>query len=316
MWWGVRSTIRAAIQRTQPDAVISYWVHPDGGCAVRAAKEVRIPAVVISGGSDVLLLRANNARRRRIEEVLHEATAIVTVSDDIRRRLVDSGIHERKISVVRRGVDTDKFTEGDRQAARSRLGLKVSAKYLLWVGRVEPVKGLSVLLAALQQLKEEGVDFQMLLIGSGGQSEVLEAEARRRDIDDRLNWLGVVSHERLPDYYRAVDLTILPSLSEGVPNVLLESIACGTPFVASDVGGIPEIATVGRDRLVEPKNAMALACAIREKLSGQYAEVPARFVPDDWPTAANRLIEVIQPLVANNLDDCVSKPTCLQPSTV
>ncbi len=316
MWRGVRSAVRTAIERLRPEAIVAYWSHPDGECAVRAARLAQIPAVVMSGGSDVLLLASSPARRRSIERVLGDADAIVTVNEDIRRRLIDRGFRENKISVVRRGVDVERFHAGERKLARQRLAIADDRPLLLWVGRVEPVKGLSVLLEALEQLKRQGLVFRMLLIGSGEQASALQADARRRGLDDCVQWVGAVPHPELADYYRAADVTVLPSLSEGVPNVLLESIACGTPFVASNVGGVSEIATHGVDRLVPPGDSRALAAAIREQLVAPRVDADCRsFLPDGWPQAADRLLEVIRPLVSTT-PRCESIGEWLKPATV
>ena len=156
MWRGVRHAVRAALDRLQPDAVVAYWTHPDGRCGVQAARLANIPAILITGGSDVLLLATNRARRRVIQRVLHDASAVATVSEDLRQQLLASGLSGRKVSVVRRGIDTTSFCPGSRPEARRRLRLADDRPILLWVGRLEPVKGLPVLLDALQRLKQQG----------------------------------------------------------------------------------------------------------------------------------------------------------------
>ena len=100
------------------------------------------------------------------------------------------------------------------------------------------------------------------------------ALARQLGVDSVVRWLGDIRHDDLPDWYRAADVTVLPSLSEGVPNVLLESVACGTPFVASRVGSIPEIADCGRDRLVTPGQPDELAAGIAEVLASARRRRP------------------------------------------
>jgi teichuronic acid biosynthesis glycosyltransferase TuaC len=316
MWRGVRGALRRSIERMRPDAIVAYWTHPDGQCAVRAAREAGIPAAVVCGGSDVLLLTSNHSRRRAIERVLDDADAVITVSDDICRKLIERGVPEDKINVVRRGVDLARFCRGERAEARSRLALEDGRPIFLWVGRLEEVKGLNVLLAALEQLQRLGISYRMLILGSGRQFRSLQADAKARGISDSVEWRGAVPHESLPDYYRAADLTILPSLSEGVPNVLLESIACGTPFVASAVGGIPEIATEGLDRLVPPNDVVALTTAIREQLACRCQEIARRFMPDNSPTAASRLVDVIQSLLEAAPNHSESLAPCLQPAIV
>ncbi len=131
-----------------------------------------------------------------------------------------------------------------------------------------------------------------------------------------MHWIGSVAHDELADYYRSADVTVLPSLSEGVPNVLLESIACGTPFVASNVGGISEIATAGVDRLVPAGDVKALAAAIRDQLAASTAGDKRSFLPDDWPTSAERLLDVIRPLVRSEAPSVESDGKWLKLATV
>ncbi len=264
------------------------------------------------GGSDVLVLTSKPSRRRAIYRVLNETDAVVAVSEDLRQKIISNGVDQQKVHLVRRGIDTDRFHPGDRQDARRRLDLPTDLPIFLWVGRMETVKGLPVLLDALERLQRESMDIQTMLVGAGTEAASTSAEIQRRGLSQRVAMPGGVPHAKLADYYRAADLTVLPSLSEGVPNVLLESIACGTPFVASRVGGIPEIATAGIDRLVSPGDPRELALAIRDTLASPQPTHSRTFVPEDWPTAASRLIDVIQPLVTNSQQltgDTIACPT-------
>jgi glycosyltransferase involved in cell wall biosynthesis len=182
---------------------------------------------------------------------------------------------------------------------------------------MEPVKGLPVLVEAVRHLGVDGIKVTTLLVGSGGQAKEIANQAKRLGVHDRVRFVGSVPHAELADYYRAADLTVLPSLSEGVPNVLLESIACGTRFVASAVGGIPEIISPEHDRIIPPGDARALAEAIRERLESAVPASDRAFMPEDWPTAASRLINIIEPMLKMpEQQSSKSKVACLTPSAV
>ena len=314
MWHGVRDASLKMMARQRPEVVIGYWAHPDGYCATRAAHSAGVPSVMMVGGSDVLLLTSKPSRRRAIYRVLNETDAVVAVSEDLRQKIIENGVDDEKVHVVRRGIDTERFHPGDRQGARRRLNLPADRPILLWVGRMETVKGLPILLDALERLQRDGIDVQTVLVGAGAEAASTSAEIQRRGLSQRVTMPGAVPHAKLADYYRAADLTVLPSLSEGVPNVLLESIACGTPFVASRVGGIPEIATPGIDRLVPPGDPRELAMAIRDTLTSPKPTLTRIFVPEDWPAAASRLIDVIQPLVNKAPQQTEDTNACLTPS--
>src|SRR5262249_35970521 len=159
------------------------------------------------------------------------ADAVVTASEDLRTKVIELGVNPHKVQVVYRGVDQHVFVPGERGEARRRLGIAPELPTLVWVGRMVPVKGLDVLLEAAARLRDHGVDFRLHLVGDGPLRSSLEEQSRRRGLSEVISFKGRVDNHSLPDWYRAADLTVLPSRSEGVPNVLRESLACGTPFV-------------------------------------------------------------------------------------
>jgi teichuronic acid biosynthesis glycosyltransferase TuaC len=285
LWRSIRSTVTGILRRFTPDVVLAGWVHPDGDSARRIAELAHAPSVVRSGGSDVLVHPRDPARRRRIVEVLARADAVICPSEHLKRAIEDLGLPAGKVRVVRNGVDRSLFSPGDRDGARRRLGLRPDGAVLLWVGEMVPVKGVAVLVDAFAVLRAGGVDARLCLVGDGPVRPALAAQAAQAGVEDRVMFAGNVPQEALPDWYRAADLTILPSYSEGLPNVLCESIACGTAFVASGVGGIPEMADSLLDRLVAPGDGSALAGAIEARLSLRDAPVRAR-LPGTWDDTA------------------------------
>lgn len=293
LWQSLRGTFQRLLQSFAPEAILGYWAHPDGEVAVRLARRLGVPALVMVGGSDVLLLTRQRGRRRRIVNVLNSADAVVAVSKDLRSKVVELGITADKVHIVSRGLNTDRFSPGDRLQARRRLGLTLEDRAMLWVGRMVPVKGLDVLLRACTALRARGETFHLYLAGNGPLRASLEADARRRGLGEMVFFLGARPQDELPDWYRAADVTVLPSRSEGVPNVLRESLACGTPFVASRVGGIPEIAKPP-NRLVPPDDATALAEALSTALATRKPLPPTPVA--GWDQSAAALIQIVEEL--------------------
>jgi teichuronic acid biosynthesis glycosyltransferase TuaC len=305
-WRSVRSTVRAEIDRDPPDVVLGFWVHPDGEAAVRAAREAGVPSVVIVGGSDVLMLTKTPRRRRRVLDVLMAADVVVAVSTDLRDKIVDLGVTREKVHIWARGIDSAVFSRGDQSGARRRLRIPCAGRVLVWVGWMVPVKGLDVLLESCALLQARGVDYHLYLVGDGPLRKDLIAQSLAHGLSGRITFVGPKLHDELPDWYRAADITVLPSRSEGLPNVLRESLACGTPFVASDVGGIPEIAESTSCLLVPAENPQALADAIAQALergNGLRALVKTEF--QSWAKSANTLVEIIRSCVT-------SGPLCKQ----
>ncbi|MEW5983885.1 MAG: glycosyltransferase [Acidobacteriota bacterium] len=292
-WQSVRRTVRTLLLRFRPEVVLGFWIHPDGGTAVRIARDCNVPGVVMAGGSDVLVLGRNPIRRRVIAGVLRRADAVVSVSHHLKGAIEALGVPGGRVHVVDNGVDPGLFFPADRAMARRRLNLDGSAPMFLWVGRMVPVKGLDVLLDGFATAVSGLPSPRLCLAGDGPLRDALARRVVGLGIADRVRFIGNVANNELPDWYRAADVTVLPSWSEGSPNVLLESIACGTPFMASAVGGVPEIADADLDVLVPPGDVNAWAAAIRRRASSTTEPGPAR-LRSTWDQQAQRLESVFQ----------------------
>jgi glycosyltransferase involved in cell wall biosynthesis len=295
MWRSVRQPVVRALRDFAPDCVLSYWLHPDGEAAVRAARSSDIPSAVIVGGSDALLLPRDPARRRSIKRVLDEADALITVSCGLRNKVVELGAPASKVHVIYQGIERGLFAPGDRAAARARLGLPLAGKALLWVGAMVPVKALDVLLDALARLRRTRDDFHLYLVGDGPLRSALAARAAADDLAGCVTFVDPLAHVQLPDWYRAADLTVLPSWSEGIPNVLRESLACGTPFVATRVGDIAEFCPEADAELVPPGDPTALADALDNALAGRGVR-PTLSRPAGWDEYADEVASLLDGL--------------------
>ena len=177
-------------------------------------------------------------------------------------KVADLGVDPGRVRVVHNGIDAGLFHPGPRGEARARLGLDPEEPIIVFVGALVEVKAVDVLIAACAKLLAAREPFSCYLIGTGPQRQSLEKQVKRLGLEAVVHFQGPRPHRQLPDWYRAANVAVLPSRSEGIPNVLLEAIACGTPFVATRVGGIPEIAHFGTGRLVPPGDPMALASAL------------------------------------------------------
>ena len=300
-WWywrSVRGTVRRIVEERPPDAVLGYWLHPDGRAAVRAARICGVPSAVIVGGSDLLLLPNDRLRRRQVLAVLQDADALIAVNQHLKDVILGYGIPSSKVHSRQQGVDVDQFHPGDRTEARTRLGIPVEGRVLVWVGRMVPVKGLDILLQACARLRDAATPFHLYLVGDGPLRGELEADVAQLGLAGIVTFLGSRSPNQLPDWYRAADLTVLPSRSEGLPNVLRESLACGTPFVASCVGGISEISEPPLDRLVPPNDPPALAAAIAQMLLEPSVRLRTKFHAQSWQESAESMVQILETLKA------------------
>ncbi|HKB02903.1 MAG TPA: glycosyltransferase [Gemmataceae bacterium] len=278
-WYGhcYRRSVRRAFDRAvanfRPDLVFAPWAYPDGWAAVRLGARANLPVVVKLHGSDVRLAGQFAGRVGQTARAVCQADGVVAVSQDLANHADGLGADPRRIRVVYDGVDASVFRPGSLAASRKRLGLPADGNILLFIGNLVPVKGLDVLIRACGRLARAGTEFTCLMIGQGPLRASLERQAAAEGLRDRVRLLGSKPHADLADWYRAANLFVLSSHSEGVPCVLLEAAACGTPFVASRVGGIPEIAHFGPSRLVPPGNPDELARAIAASLAGPTRSV-------------------------------------------
>jgi glycosyltransferase involved in cell wall biosynthesis len=222
--------------------------------------------------------------RRHIMWAARQAREIVTVSSALSDRLVSLGVNADKISVVRNGVDMDTFAPVDRNESRMRLGVE-SGPLIASIGNLVSEKGHEIVIDALGEMP----GLQLVIVGDGPDRRLLESRIANRGLSERAKVLPARSQAELKWVYGAADAIVIASSREGLPNVLLEAIACGTPVVAARVGGIPEVVTEPvAGRLVDERTPNAFAGAIREVLTappsrGATRQFAARF---DWATSA------------------------------
>ena len=179
---------------------------------------------------------------------------------------------------------------GDRLADRTNLGIGPDERLLLFVGNLVPVKAIDVLLRACVE-PAQGRAVPSGHCRAGPLRTALEGASRKLGLAARVQFVGGIPQTELPRWYRAADVFVLPSHSEGVPNVLLEAFACGTPWVASRIGGIPEIAHLGVSRMVAPSTPSELAVAIRETLDSPRGEL--RGGPKPREEAVDELVQFL-----------------------
>lgn len=265
--WSVRQVFERHVREFKPDIVFTHWAYPDGWAAVKLGHAAGLPVVLQVLGSDVLLLDKYPGRRRGTIEALTEANGIWAVSQDLANHLQALNVKADRVRVIYDGVDPAVFHPGDQQQARKLLHLDPSRKIILFVGNLTPVKAVDKLIDACEILKAGNVDYQADIVGDGELRPALEKQLSKMRCRKNVTLHGALPQERLPDWYCAADVLVLPSYSEGVPNVLLEASACGLPYVASSVGGIPEIADRGQGILITPGYVDALADGIRRALA-------------------------------------------------
>ena len=273
------------------DLIDSHYFYPDGVAAVLLGSMVRKPVVITARGDDLDLISTYAMPRWWIQWAAKHAAGLITVSNGLTRRLEKLGIPPHRVRMLRNGVDLRVFRPKDRGASRHALGF--SRPTLLAVGNLVPKKRQILIVEALAQLP----DIDLAIVGDGPEQQRIERRIRELGIADRVRLLGRKPQEALPSIYSAADLLVHPSSREGWPNVLLESMACGTPVVVAPWDGITDIVGApAAGRILAEATPSCLAATIRELLAAPPARADTRRYAEgfDWCSTTNGQIDLFR----------------------
>jgi glycosyltransferase involved in cell wall biosynthesis len=227
------------------DVVDAHYFYPDGVAAAHVARALRLPLVISARGSDINVIGDLGFARRAMVAAASSAKGLVAVSQALSQRMETLGMPADRIEVLRNGVDTGIFSPMARERARASLGFTGDVPLVLGVGNLVAEKAWDLLIRAVARLPGA----RLALVGEGPLRGMLETLAH--DLaPGRVRFLPNMPQPELRVAYAAADVTGLPSLREGWPNVVLESLACGTPVIAASVGGVPEILRPGSPAVV------------------------------------------------------------------
>jgi glycosyltransferase involved in cell wall biosynthesis len=211
------------------DLIDAHYFYPDGVAAAMLGRYFNKPVVITARGSDITLFPGYRLPRRMILWAAQQAAGIITVCNALRDEVISLGVEPGRVVSLRNGVDLNLFRPTERTPDQPFT--------LVTVGHLVPVKAQELIVGALPQLP--GV--RLVVAGEGPNRGMLEELAKKLNVTERVDFLGAVPQAQLRAHYGAADAMVLASSREGWANVLLESMACGTPVVASRVWGTPEV---------------------------------------------------------------------------
>ncbi|HIH73787.1 MAG TPA: glycosyltransferase family 4 protein [Methanosarcina sp.] len=290
----------------QPDLIHAHFAYPDGYGMIGLAKKWNVPLVVSALGTlERITAYEGSYTSKQIIETMKFAKSILSVSDDIKLHLINLGIEEDKVAVVPNGVDIEKFKPLGKKESRNLLKLPENKNIVLFAGCLGSIKGVDYLIEAAKDFVN--TDTELYLVGrDDGLRKKLVKMAQELKIIDHIKFIGPVNHEKIPVWISASDILVLPSLSEGRPNVVLEALACEVPVVATDVGGIPELMIDGKTGyLIPAKNSIELSKKIikllkdeslREKM-GKFGRKSIMERGFTWEAHAKKTVEIYSELV-------------------
>lgn len=259
---------RSVAKRYRATVMNGHWVIPGGVTAAAAAPS--LPLVVSLHGSDVYVAETLAPARRAAHTVFARAGAVTACSADLGRRAIALGASPDRLEVVPYGVDADRFRPDPRLRAKRRAGLGIAPKttVLFAAGRLVRKKGFEYLVEAVAKLSPT-TDLVAVIAGGGDLDAELRAQAENARVADKIRFVGNISQDDVAAWLATADIVAIPSVRDdsgnvdGLPNIVLETLASGTPLVTTTAGGIGSVVEHARTGLIVPeRDSSALAAAI------------------------------------------------------
>jgi glycosyltransferase involved in cell wall biosynthesis len=273
------------------DLIDGHFYYPDGVAIALIAKKVKKPFFVTARGSDINLYTNLFMPRKMILWAANKAVATITVCNALRDQMIEIGVDASKVFTFRNGVDLEMFRMIDRDVCRKKY--KVNSNVLICVGNLVKLKGQSLIIKAMLELP----DYELLIIGEGEDESKLKAQIDHLDLVTQVKLLGGKQQKELIELYNCADALLLASSREGWANVLLESMACGTPVVATKVGGNSEV--VKSDKagvLIRERTSESIAMGVHKLFSNYPKRKETREYAEQfsWDETVVGLIDLYQ----------------------
>ncbi len=245
----------------------AHYFYPDGVAAIILGKWLNKPVTITARGTDLNLIPKYLLPRKMIQWAAKNASGLITVCQALKEVLIALGVPEKKVHALRNGVNLDLFTPPEnREILQKKLNL--SGKNILSVGHLIERKGHHLVIEALKKCPE----VTLYIAGDGEKEQELRKQVMELNLQERVVFLGNLNQSELRNYYGAVDMLVLASSREGWANVLLESMACGTPVIATNVWGTPEVVAKPESGILVDRSAEE----IRKGINKLYTNYPDR----------------------------------------
>jgi teichuronic acid biosynthesis glycosyltransferase TuaC len=283
-------------RKAKIDCVDAHFVYPDGLAAVLLGKYLNVSVIVSARGTDINLFPSFRLIRPMIRWTLKRADGIIAVSAALKRNMVELGTPEEKILVIANGVDATRFHPVPPLTARSKLNLPANGKFFVSVGSLIPSKGHDLLVRAFSNVVQGRSDLRLYIVGDGPLRGALEGLVKDLELTESVHILRKRPNEELQLWYCAANASCLASSREGWPNVVTESLACGTPVVATAVGGIPEIVHSEELGILVERTVESMAAGMRRALETSWNReaISRQTLARTWDMVAAEVEEVLQ----------------------
>jgi len=283
---------RSLLKNFSPNFIIGCFAYPDGVASSLVASRLKIPCFMKIHGTDINVMGQITPIKKQIKKELSRIEGVLSVSEALAENVKQMGFPKEKITVIYNGINHKKFYPRNRLESRDKLGLNKDKMIILFVGNLLETKGVVDLVKAFITSK---IKANLIYIGAGNAKEHINLLTKNLNSDQSIEIIEPQNHNLIPDWLAACNLLALPSHNEGVPNVVLEAMACGRPVVASNVGGIPEILPVKSGILVEKGDLDGLAKALIKgiKIDWDPEHINSNTKKFNWTINASQTYKVI-----------------------
>lgn len=265
------------------DLIDGHYFYPDGVAIEMAAKKLGKPFTITARGTDINLIPQFEKPKRQIKRVLGKSAHNMAVCEALRQEMINLGAKPEKVTTLRNGVDLDLFQfsdESKQQLLRVQLDLPSDKPVAISAGHLIERKGHNLVIEALTKIP----NVLLLIAGDGPDKNRLESLVVKHSLQDRVHFLGSLNQHELAMYYGASDALVLASSREGWANVLLEAMACGTPVVATDIWGTPEVVKTPEAGVLVKRTASEIADGMSSLLKQRPKRIETRQYAEqfDW----------------------------------
>lgn len=283
-------------EKIEFNIIHSHFAYPQGCAGAILKKQHLVPLVITAHGHDIYHLPFRNLYwANRIKKCLDSADKIIVVSENNVKFIKQLHI-KTPIEVIPNGFRQDLFYYmGSKQEIKKMLGLPCNGRVILSVGNIEEIKGHEYLVDAMGHILKKYPDVVAVIVGSGRMQKKLHRKVRESGLENNVIFAGNRPHKEIPLWLNACDIFVLPSLMEGNPTIMFECIGCGTPFVGTRVGGIPEI--INSDDyglLCEPGDSLGLSESIVQALEKKWdnQRIVSHSLQFSWGAISKRIADV------------------------
>jgi teichuronic acid biosynthesis glycosyltransferase TuaC len=297
MYLGCLRLVKELIAEQNIEIIDSHFTYPDGLAATRLAQKLGLKSVITMRGTEIPHSRLPG-RKQQLLRAWAQADRVFSVSDSLCKHAVALGAEASKFKVVGNGIDTKKFKPLDKMDARKRLNIDLDTRVLVTVGGLVERKGFHRVVECLPDLLKEIPRLVYLIVGGANAEGSYKAQicslAEQLAVTDHVLFLGALKPEELDLPLSVADAFVLSSSNEGWANVILEAMACGTPVVATDVGGNAEVINSEELGTIVPYgDRQSLLTAIRRALQRDWnANALTQYARDNhWDHRINLILD-------------------------